>query len=256
MNIVTKIAQWQLCRSKLSDKTIGFVPTMGHLHEGHLSLCARSQADNDITVVSIFVNPAQFNQADDYAQYPRTLEQDLSLLAGQEIDYLLLPDARELYADHYQIQVTETELSQSLEGQYRPGHFNGMLTVVLKLLNLVQPARVYFGEKDYQQLLLVKKMARALFLPVDIIPCPTVRAVDGLALSSRNSRLTPAQREKAAHFPGLLCNSESSEEVAARLTALGFKIDYIAEQWQRRLGAVWLDDVRLIDNVALKDIRP
>ncbi|RDI48103.1 pantoate--beta-alanine ligase [Aquicella lusitana] len=251
MNIVSKIDAWQAIRKACAGKTIGFVPTMGHLHAGHLSLCERSRRENEITVVSIFVNPTQFNQASDFDLYPRTLEQDTAILASQQVDYLLLPDAESLYPDHYQIQLTETEMSRELEGEYRPGHFNGMLTVVLKLLNLVQPARAYFGEKDYQQLLLVKKMAAALFLPVDIVPCETIRAEDGLALSSRNSRLNTEQRQKAAHFPQLLQSHQPVEHIAEQLKALGFKVDYIVEKWQRRLGAVWLDDVRLIDNISI-----
>jgi pantoate--beta-alanine ligase len=148
--------------------------------------------------------------------------------------------------------VTETNLALELEGEFRPGHFNGMLTVVMKLLNLMQPARAYFGEKDYQQLLLVKKMVNALFLPTEIVACETVRAEDGLALSSRNSRLTPEQRIKSAVFPKLLQSSLGVEKITEQLKSLGFKVDYIAEKWERRLGAVWLDDVRLIDNVSIK----
>ncbi|TAK72359.1 MAG: pantoate--beta-alanine ligase [Gammaproteobacteria bacterium] len=252
MKIVTTINDWQIIRQQLTGKSIGFVPTMGHLHAGHISLCERSRVENDITVVSIFVNPTQFNQGSDFQLYPRTIEQDKSLLVSHQIDYLFLPDAESMYADHYEVQVTETALSHELEGEFRPGHFTGMLTVVLKLLNLVQAARAYFGEKDYQQLLLVKKMVAALFLPTEIIACETLRADDGLALSSRNSRLNAAQRQKAAHFPHLLQSDAAIEKIIAQLQALGFKVDYIADQWQRRLGAVWLDDVRLIDNISIK----
>ncbi len=251
MNIVTNIKEWQVVRRKLANKTIGFVPTMGHLHLGHLSLCQRSMRENDITVVSIFVNPFQFNRISDFELYPSTLDQDKALLSSNHIDYLLLPDVQSLYHDNYQIQVTETELSKELEGQFRPGHFNGVLTVVLKLLNLVQPQRAYFGEKDYQQLLLVKKLVESLFLPVEIISCETIRAEDGLALSSRNSRLNSLQRQQAADFPKLLQNSGTSEEAAKQLDASGFKVDYVVDKWQRRLGAVWLDDIRLIDNIPL-----
>ena len=146
-------------------------------------------------------------------------------------------------------KVTETELSQELEGEFRPGHFDGMLTVVLKFLNVVQPNRAYFGEKDYQQLLLIKKMVNALFLPVEILSCKTMRAQDGLALSSRNSRLTKEQREKARLFPHLLQSHLPLAHIENELKKCGFKVDYIKEKWQRILGAVWLDDVRLIDNI-------
>jgi pantoate--beta-alanine ligase len=252
MNIVTKIGEWRQIRNNLVGKTIGFVPTMGHLHVGHLNLCARASDENDVTVVSIFINPTQFNQESDFELYPRTLDQDCAILKLQKVDYLFLPDAKEIYQDNYQVQVTENTISTELEGLHRPGHFNGMLTVVLKLLNIIQPLRAYFGEKDYQQVLLVKKMVNALCVPTEIIACETVRDKDGLALSSRNSRLNEAQREKAANFPRLLHSDLQPEKIAEQLLALGFKVDYIVEQWQRRLGAVWLDDVRLIDNIFLE----
>jgi len=252
MNIVTDMNEWQEIRKTLVGKSIGLVPTMGHLHPGHLSLCQRSQAENDVTVISIFVNPAQFNQANDFNSYPRTLEQDESLLRSIHIDHLLLPSMESMYPDHYQVQVTETELSRELEGEHRPGHFNGMLTIVLKLLNLVSPARAYFGEKDYQQLLLIKKMVAALFLSVDIIACKSIRTEDGLALSSRNSRLDAEQRKKATSFAKLLASGQSIETIIEQLHILGLKVDYVADKWQRRLAAVWLDDVRLIDNIPLE----
>lgn len=251
INTVTRINEWREIRKKLAAQKVGFIPTMGHLHKGHLSLCKRSINENDITVVSIFVNPTQFNQTSDFELYPRTTEADIKLLEAENVDYVFLPHPADMYPDHYQIQITETELSTDLEGKYRPGHFNGMLTIVMKLLNLVQPTRAYLGEKDYQQLLLVKKMAVALFLPMEIIGCETVRAEDGLALSSRNSRLNAEQRQKAAHLPRLLHSSLSPEQITTELTALGFKVDYVADKWQRRLAAVYLDDIRLIDNIAL-----
>ena len=250
MNIVTNINEWREIKKNAAGKTVGLITTMGHLHAGHMSLCTRSSAENDITVVSIFVNPTQFNQASDYKLYPRTTEQDCALLSSQKVDYVFLPDAEEMYQDGYQVQVTETQLSTELEGLHRPGHFNGMLTVVLKLLNIIQPMRTYFGEKDYQQLLLVKKMVHALCLPIDVVGCETIREKDGLALSSRNSRLSEIQRQKAADFPRLLHNKLlQPEQITDQLTTLGFKVDYIAEQWGRRLGAAWLDEVRLIDNI-------
>ncbi len=251
MNIVTSLSAWQSTRKNLLNKTIGFIPTMGNLHQGHLSLCERSKSENEITIVSIFVNPTQFNQASDFDRYPRTVEDDLAKLELSKVDYVFLPDPKEIYFDNYQIQVNETELSSDLEGAYRPGHFTGMLTVVLKLLNLMQATRAYFGEKDYQQLLLVKKMAAALFLTTEIIGCETIRAEDGVALSSRNSRLNAEQREKAKCIPELLNSTLSLEQITEKLYSLGFKVDYIAEKWQRRLAAVWLDDVRLIDNIQI-----
>jgi pantoate--beta-alanine ligase len=248
MNIVTNIKNWQIVRGQIKDKTIGFVPTMGHLHAGHLSLCQRSKRENDITVVSIFVNPTQFNQIRDFELYPRTESHDQSLLADIQVDYLLLPDADSLYPDQYEMKVTESNLSEELEGAFRPGHFDGMLTVVLKLLNLTQAHRAYFGEKDFQQLLLIKKMVQAFFIPTEVIACETERAEDGLALSSRNSRLTPEQRQKATQFAEWLQSDYDAHHIKKQLEQLGFKVDYIVDKWQRRLGAVWIDDIRLIDN--------
>jgi pantoate--beta-alanine ligase len=204
MNIVTNTKEWQQIRKQLQSKSIGFIPTMGHLHAGHLSLCQRARIENEIIVASIFVNPTQFNQTSDFDLYPRTLEDDIKILESNQVDYLFLPDAKDIYFDDYQLRVSETELSLELEGEFRPGHFNGMLTVVLKLLNLMQATHAYFGEKDFQQLLLINKMKSALFIPTEIVACKTIRAEDGLALSSRNSRLNAEQRSKAIHFPRLL----------------------------------------------------
>lgn len=249
MNIVTNIKDWRDIRKKLHDQSIGLVHTMGNLHDGHLSLCQRAKNENDIVVAAIFVNAPQFNQQQDFDLYPRTLENDKALLSQNKVDYLLLFNHDELYSDGYTLQVLETEISSLLEGEFRPGHFTGMLTIVLKFLNLVAPTRSYYGEKDFQQLLLIQKMAQALFLQTEIIGCPTVRAEDTLALSSRNSRLTAEQRQHANQFPQLLQSSLSPKEISAELTRLGFSVDYVVDLWQRRLGAVWLDDVRLIDNI-------
>jgi pantoate--beta-alanine ligase len=251
MNILTKANDCWTLQKATEQARVGFVPTMGNLHAGHANLIERARAENDITIVSIYVNPTQFNQTSDFQHYPRTLEQDKLLLSSLKVDYLFLPDEQTMYPDKYQVQVSEAEISSELEGEFRPGHFNGMLTIVLKLLNLVHPARAYFGEKDYQQLLLIKKMVQALLLPIEIIGCATVRAEDGLALSSRNSRLSAVQRKQASVFADLLCQVLPTTVITARLIEHGFKVDYIAEKWGRRLGAVWLNDVRLIDNVAM-----
>ncbi len=253
MRTVTNLTEWQCIRRTIENKSIGFVHTMGHLHAGHLSLCARAQRDNEITVAAIFINPTQFNQNEDFTKYPRTLEKDKELFLTQGVDYLLLFDAEVIYPDKYQFKVSETtELSQLYEGQFRPGHFTGMLTVVLKYLNIVKPTRSYYGEKDYQQLLLIQKMAKAFFLETEIIGCPTVRAEDGLALSSRNSRLTVEQRKKARLFAEILLRTENSENDAIKeLEKLGFNVDYIADLWGRRLAAVWLNNIRLIDSIEI-----
>ncbi|MCE9506763.1 MAG: pantoate--beta-alanine ligase [Alphaproteobacteria bacterium] len=248
MNIVSDIQQWREIRRSLKG-SVGFVPTMGHLHEGHASLCTRADAENDIVAASIFVNPTQFNQPSDFEQYQRTLEADCRLLESLGVDYVFCPSKEDMYPDGYEVQVSETKIAGELEGEFRPGHFTGMLTVVLKLLNLAQADRAYFGEKDFQQLLLVKKMAAALFLPVEIVACATVRAENGLALSSRNARLDAGQRRKAAELAQLLMSDLSDDEVKKQLELLGFRPEYVATRWGRRLGAAWLDKVRLIDNV-------
>ncbi len=255
MNIVTSLDEWKTIRKTLARKSIGFVPTMGNIHAGHLSLCQRSCMENEITIVSIFVNPKQFNDKQDFENYPRTIEQDTAMLEAHSVDYLLLPIPKEIYPfyDHYHL--TENKISKELEGVFRPGHFNGMLTVVLKLLNLAQASRAYFGEKDYQQLILIKNMANAFFLPTEIVGCKTVRDEEGIALSSRNSRLDTEQRKKAAFFAELLKNTPDYEDITERLIEQGIAVDYITEQWQRRLGAVWIGGVRLIDNISLKRIR-
>jgi pantoate--beta-alanine ligase len=248
MQTVTDIAGWQKIRKGLKG-SIGFVPTMGHLHEGHASLVRRARKENDIVVVSLFVNPTQFNQVSDFEQYKRTLEADCALLEKEDVDYVFIPEKETMYPDGYEVQVSETKLSLELEGEFRPGHFTGMMTVVLKLLNLMQAARAYFGEKDFQQLMLVKKMAAALFLPVEIIACETIRAESGLALSSRNARLSGDQRKKATLLSRLLMSGLGDEEIKRELEKEGFKPEYVVTKWGRRLAAAWLDKVRLIDNV-------
>jgi len=229
--------------------TLGFVPTMGALHDGHRSLIRRSREENDLTVVSIFVNPTQFDDPADLARYPRALEDDLAVLRAEGTDFLLLPRAEALYADAYRYRVTETEASSELEGAHRPGHFDGVLTVVMKLLQIAQPERAYFGEKDWQQLTLVRGMAKALFLPSAIVGCATVRETDGLALSSRNRHLSPADRSRAPLFYRTLTSAGAADDAARQLRAAGFDVDYVEDRDGRRVGAVRLGGVRLIDNV-------
>lgn len=249
--VFRSVAEWLGFRqsSLRADAKLGFVPTMGALHEGHLSIVRRSAAENDFTLVSIFVNPTQFDDPRDLARYPRTFERDLAVLEGAGADFLLFPEPSELYPDQYRYRVSETQLSRELCGAHRPGHFDGMLTVVMKLLNLARARRAYFGEKDFQQLELVRGMARAFFLETEIFACPTVREGDGLAMSSRNVGLTPEQRALAARFPGALRSEATPEAAAQLLRELGFGVDYVEDRFGRRLGAVRLGEVRLIDNV-------
>ncbi|MCH7612142.1 MAG: pantoate--beta-alanine ligase [Candidatus Marinimicrobia bacterium] len=250
MKCIYDLDQWrELRQTDYNSGSLGFVPTMGALHKGHLSLVQSSIKDNDFTVVSIFLNPTQFNNPEDYRTYPRTFEADKALLENEGVDVLLNPNYDQLYSDEYKYNILESELSKQLCSSSRPGHFDGVLTVVMKLLNLVQARYAYFGEKDYQQYLLVKGMAQAFFLNTEIVPCPTVREPDGLAYSSRNRRLSPKDRLKAPLFYSLLKSELDPKRIAVELKTAGFKVDYVEEIGHRRYGAVYAGDVRLIDNV-------
>ena len=253
MKVFETPAQWlSERRAHTSPKeTLGFVPTMGALHSGHLSLLRRSLTENDLTLVSIFVNPTQFTDASDLAAYPRTLKADLGTLEAEGAHFALLPREQDLYPDGYHYRVTETELSTAMEGVHRPGHFDGVLTVVLKLLQIAAADRAYFGEKDWQQLALVRGMAETFFLPTAIIACPTVREPDGLAVSSRNHRLTQGDRDRAPRFYRALTTAETPADAMSELSRSGFVVDYVEDRGNRRLGAVRLGEVRLIDNVPL-----
>ncbi len=231
--------------------TVGLVPTMGALHAGHTSLIERAGADNDRVAVSIFVNPTQYDDPADLENYPRTFEADLEKADATGADIVFAPIFADLYPDEYRYRVTEAPLSKSLEGAHRTGHFDGVLTVVLKLLNIVRPHRAYFGEKDWQQLKLVQGMVGALFIDTEIVPCPTVRDADGLAMSSRNALLPEEHRRLAPRLHSVLAAGGPVEEMAEALEAAGFEVDYV-DQWNGRvLGAVRIGKVRLIDNVAI-----
>lgn len=239
----------RLLRAK--QKSVGFVPTMGALHEGHAALIKKSKIDNNVTAVSIFVNPTQFNDPKDLDAYPRTFQEDLALLQTLEVDVLFMPEHKVMYTDQFRYRVVEDQLSRELCGAHRPGHFDGVLTVVLKLLNLAQADRAYFGEKDFQQLELIRGMAEAFFLTTQILGVATVREADGLAKSSRNVRLAQDARLKAPLFAHFLKTAPTSTEVKAMLEREGFVVDYIEDKKNRRFGAVHLGGVRLIDNVEL-----
>ena len=228
---------------------VALVPTMGALHAGHLSLVAAAKQHSDHVVVSIFVNPTQFNQASDLEQYPNTLEADLQQLAAAGVDAVFLPDYAMIYPDEYTYQLTESSLSQLYCGAHRPGHFDGVLTVVMKLFNLVKPKQAYFGEKDYQQLRLIQGMVKAFFIGIDIVSCPIIREVDGLAMSSRNVRLTTLQRKVAPQLYATLVANSSLSEKRQQLTNFGFDVDYLEVLGDRLLVAASLGEIRLIDNV-------
>lgn len=230
---------------------IGFVPTMGALHEGHLELVRMAKQTCSSVVVSIFVNPTQFNDPQDLQRYPRPLDKDLHLLSAEGVDAVFLPTADEMYADGYRFSLSENQDSKVLCGPKRPGHFEGVLTVVLKLINAVQPTHAFFGEKDFQQLKLISEMAAAFFIPTVIVPCPTVREPDGLAMSSRNLLLNERERELAPLLYRILKTSITCQEARTDLEKSGFVVDYVEEHWGRRFAAAFLGKVRLIDNVAL-----
>lgn len=196
MKNISAIAEFQAGRQKLKG-TVGFIPTMGCLHEGHLALVKQALAENDYVVVSIFVNPKQFGPQEDLAAYPRTLANDLKLLRSVGCDFVFTPDVSEMYPEGFQTEVRVQEVTKVLEGARRPNHFAGVTTVVCKLFNIVQPARAYFGQKDAQQVAVVKQMVADLAMPLKIVVAPTVRAADGLALSSRNRYLDQQQRAAA-----------------------------------------------------------
>jgi pantoate--beta-alanine ligase len=185
-------------KMRLQRKSIGFVPTMGSLHEGHLSLLRRARRENDIAVVSIFVNPAQFGPKEDLKRYPRNLKRDSRLCRKERADVLFSPDAKEMYPHNYQTYINLQDLDSCLCARFRPGHFRGVATVVAKLFNIIDPDRAYFGQKDFQQAFVIRKMVQDLNMPVKIQMMPTVRESDGLAMSSRNAYLDKNQRQEAA----------------------------------------------------------
>ena len=255
MDIFCHLPTWKDQRrdDRKQNLSLGFVPTMGALHEGHLSLVRKSIKENDRTLVSLFVNPTQFDNQADLENYPNLVERDLDLLKEEGVHYVLLPDYEMIYPDDYRYQVTEKQESQLLCGASRPGHFDGVLTVVLKLLNLADANHAYFGEKDFQQLRLVQEMVVAFFMDVKVIGCPLVREEDGLAMSSRNRRLTPENRKVAPKFYSILQNASSVQVAKEELRSAGFEVDYVEELWGRRLGAIKLGNIRLIDNVPVTE---
>lgn len=252
MQVFDNLEQWQAHRQNMkANLSLGFVPTMGNLHAGHASLFKTSQQENDCSLASIFINPTQFNRPDDFKHYPRTLDADLALLESIGVDYCLLPSADAIYSDAYRYQLQENKLCELMEGKHRPGHFNGVLTVVMKLLNLAKPQQAYFGEKDYQQYLLIRDMATAFFMDIEIKACPTIREESGLAFSSRNNRLTTAQRQEAELFAQIFHQNKSCAQLIDELTKQQIKVDYLQEYQGRRFAAVFIGDIRLIDNYAL-----
>ncbi len=232
--------------------SVGLVPTMGSFHEGHLSLIRAAREENDVVVASLFVNPAQFDQDQDLAAYPRDEARDATLAEQAGVDVLFAPSAGELYPDGFQTWVEVEELGRLLEGRFRPGHFRGVATICLKLFNLVRPDRAYYGQKDAQQTAVVRRLVRDLNVPVEIRVLPTVRDTDGLALSSRNARLTPGERQRALALPRALATRDPSK---ARELLDGLQVDYLqVVDFEPKVlaAAVRVGGTRLIDNVLLE----
>jgi pantoate--beta-alanine ligase len=253
VHIFYDLNEWVGFRKSLpAELTLGFAPTMGNLHPGHASLFLRSKKENKYTVTSLFVNPTQFNQADDFKNYPRTLDADLELMRESGVDFCILPNENALYPDQYNYQIQEHQLTQLMEGKHRSGHFNGVLTVVMKLFNLIKPHQAYFGEKDYQQYILIREMTKAFLMDISIVPCPTIRESSGLAYSSRNNRLNSEQKILAEAFAQLFHQREKScGQIQSELTEKNIGVEYIEEYEHRRFAAVYIGGIRLIDNYCL-----
>lgn len=236
-------------RKKYSS--IGFVPTMGALHAGHASLMKQASSENELTIASIFVNPTQFNNATDLEKYPKTFENDLKIASENGVDILFFPQYADIYPDGYRFKVSENDFSTKLCGAHRPGHFDGVLTVVLKLLQITGCTKAYFGLKDYQQYKLIADMAKSLFLSTEIIGLPTVREASGLAMSSRNMRLSAQGKDKASLIFKMLTQKITPKDAREILTANGFTVDYLEDIADRRYVAASLEGIRLIDNVEI-----
>ncbi len=273
INHIIDMQHWSEAR-RLEGKRIAFVPTMGFLHEGHLSLVREGKKRGDVVIVSIFVNPMQFNQQADFATYPRSLEQDQHMLEEVSTDVLFYPKAQEIYPQGFQTAVEVDKVSQPLCGAFRPGHFRGVATVVTKLFNITKPHVALFGEKDFQQCVVIKRMVKDLNFDLEVLAMPTIREPDGLAMSSRNARLSPTERQTS------LCLSRAlnrAQEMVAhgerRASAIlqvvqetiaregGIRIEYVSLCHPETLEkvtavsgptllalAAWVGDVRLIDN--------
>lgn len=237
-------AREYIANARREGKKIGLVPTMGYFHEGHLSLMRRARVENDVVVVSLFVNPTQFGPNEDFARYPRDVERDARLAEGVGVDVIFNPSVEEMYPEGYATFVNVEGITETLEGEFRPGHFRGVATVVLKLFNILPADRAYFGLKDYQQLLVVKKMVNDLNLPIEIVPMPIIREEDGLAMSSRNTYLNNEERRAAVVLYKAL--QYANELVKSGLTD-GKRLEHEVEEYIRK------EPLARIDYVAVRD---
>ena len=280
MEVITKINEMQTRVLSVRDrkKSIGFVPTMGAIHDGHISLMRSARSENDELIVSIFLNPTQFDKGEDFDNYPRQLNQDIELIRKENVDVIFSPGTEEMYPDGYCTNVRQDRITDALCGRVRPGHFNGVATIVTKLFNIIQPGRAYFGQKDYQQSAIIKRLVADMNMDIDIQVCPTVREEDGLALSSRNKRLSLEERKDALCIHRSLqkagamfaSNIRDTKEIIEEMTSVikkaeHTKIDYISivnadtlEDLSSVNGkaltavAVWIGNTRLIDNTILE----
>ena len=278
MIVIEKIADLQAYIKKKAAKSVGFVPTMGALHDGHISLITRSVAENDLCVASVFVNPTQFNDKADLERYPRTPEADCAMLQAAGCDVVFMPTVQEMYPEEDTRQFNFGSLETVMEGKYRPGHFNGVAQIVSKLFDAVQPNKAYFGEKDFQQVAIIRAMVQPLNYPIEIIACPIIREESGLARSSRNTLLTDEQRKKAALIAKVLTKSTTfaqNNTVAATINWVEdqfkgdteFTMDYYEivdgntlqpiQDWSESdfmVGciAIYCGKIRLIDNIHYK----
>lgn len=278
MIVIEKIADLQAFIQSKSVQSVGFVPTMGALHDGHISLITRCVAENDLCVASVFVNPTQFNDKADLERYPRTPEADCAMLEAAGCDVVFMPSVQEMYPEEDTRQFNFGSLETVMEGKYRPGHFNGVAQIVSKLFDAVQPHKAYFGEKDFQQVAIIRAMVEQLQYPIEIIACPIIREESGLARSSRNTLLTDEQRKKAALIAKVLAKSTTfvdSKSVSATIAWVEeqfkddaeFRMDYYEivdgntlqsiQNWEDSafiVGciAVYCGKIRLIDNIHYK----
>lgn len=279
MEVVRTIKELKqkIAEAKAQNKSVGLVPTMGALHQGHISLVDRARRDNDVVVVSVFVNPTQFNNPEDLRTYPRTEEADCALLVKAGVDYAFIPSVNEVYPEPDTRQFDLGPVAEVMEGAMRPGHFNGVAQIVSKLFDMVRPHRAYFGEKDFQQIAVIRKMAQICGFDIEIIDCPIKREEDGLAMSSRNVRLTPAQRAVAPEIHRVLKQSVPMKGDSSVAQVKQFVIDSINKvdemeveyyeivdpltmqpiaDWSEAVNGapvgcvtVYCGDVRLIDNI-------
>ncbi len=274
---VTDLRQ-AIAAAKQAGRTIGLVPTMGALHEGHLSLVQRARRENDVVVVSVFVNPIQFNNAEDLAKYPRTEENDLSLLSAAGVDYAFVPTVEDMYPEPVTTTYHFGEIEAVMEGPRRPGHFNGVAVVVRRLFELCEPTRAYFGEKDFQQIAIIRNLLQQMQSTIELVPCPIVRADDGLAMSSRNMRLDAKSRAIAPMIYTTLRETVQLKDYLTVEEVKAFAVEKLAlakvfepeyfeivndttlqpvASWDDAAGivgciTVWLNGVRLIDMIRFK----